>query len=220
MTDVIRIAAVDDHALFLEGLRRALSFAPDMAVVAEGATAADACRIAAEHTPDVLILDLRIPGHGITAARAIASLAPSVKIMIVTGSSEEDQVAAAVAAGAKGYVLKGAGAAEVQDAVRAVHTGRPYVTPELASRLLLQLIARAPTAGEKPACSKLHEREQQILEFARAGLTNKEIAARLGRSVRSVRKCMSSILRKCGARNRLEAAVALGGTAAKPDSTD
>jgi RNA polymerase sigma factor (sigma-70 family) len=209
MSEPIRVAAVDDHSLFLQGLRRALSQAPDIVVLGDGANADDACRIAMENEPDVLLLDLNIPGTGIAAARTITAQAPHVKIIVVTGSSEDDDVTEALSVGAKGYLLKGAGAAEVLDAIRAVHTGRPYVTQELASRLIVQTIGKQANSATRDVSSKLNDRERQIIRHATEGLTNKEIAQRLGLPVRTVRNYMSSILRKCGVRNRLEAVLAL-----------
>jgi DNA-binding NarL/FixJ family response regulator len=205
----IRVAAIDDHSLFLQGLRRALGQAPDIVVLGDGSTAADACRIAVDDGPDVILLDLNIPGTGIAAARTISARAPDVKIIFVTGSCEDDDVSQALAVGAKGYLLKGAGAAEVIDAIRAVHTGRPYVTQELASRLVVQTIGKTIAANDRNAARKLNDRERQIIRHATAGLTNKEIAQRLALPARTVRNHMSSILRKCGVRNRLEAVMAL-----------
>jgi DNA-binding NarL/FixJ family response regulator len=209
MGDVIRIAAVDDHSLYLQGLRRAFSQASDMELVAEGATAEEACKIAVDAKPDVLLLDLNIPGNGIAAARTIASLAPRVKIVMLTGYSDDDQVGTALEAGIKGYVLKGAGAREIQESVRAVHRDQPYIAQDLASRLLVRNggIPRASERYKSDFC-KLTCREDQVIKHAAAGLTNKEIAQKLDLPVRTVRNCMSTILHKCGARTRLEAVLA------------
>jgi DNA-binding NarL/FixJ family response regulator len=208
MGEMIRIAAVDDHSLFLQGLQRAIGNEPDMTMLAVGSTAEDACRIVAETAPDVLLLDLNIPGGGIEAARAIAKTASPVKIIMVTGYGEDDQVTSALSSGVMGYLLKGAGAAELRDAIRAVHAGRPYVTEELASRLLVQKFGTRMGIQESDVLNSLSDREQQIIRHVTEGLTNKEIAERLDLPVRTVRKRMSAILRKCGARNRLQAVLA------------
>jgi two-component system, NarL family, nitrate/nitrite response regulator NarL len=209
MNDMIRVAAIDDHLLFLQGLRRALSQAPDLLILGDGSTATDACRIATEDKPDILLLDLDIPGSGIAAARTINARAPQVKIIVMTGSSEDDDVSEAFAVGAKGYLLKGAGAAELLDAIRAVHRGRPYITQELASRLIVQSIGKRPSSANNEAFDRLNDRERLIIRHATEGLTNNEIALRMGLPTRIVRYCISSILRKCGVRNRLEAILML-----------
>jgi DNA-binding NarL/FixJ family response regulator len=208
MKSSIRIAAVDDHALFLEGLRRAFRGIGDIEIVAEGATAADASRITAETKPDILLLDIDIPGSGIVAAHKISSAFPMVKIIMLTGSCEDDHVGAALNAGARGYVLKGSTISEVQDSIRAVHSGRPYVTQELASRLLVQHAGIPHTFG-RDADSILDHREQQVAVRVSAGLTYREIAEELGLSTSTVRDCLSTILHKCGVPTRIEEAAVL-----------
>jgi two-component system nitrate/nitrite response regulator NarL len=202
MDETITIAAVDDHPLFLQGLRRALRLAPDLKFVAEGHSAEEARRIAVEDRPDVLLLDIGIPGGGLEAARAIAASAPGVRIIIITGSDDDEHVAKALSSGVKGYLLKGAGASEVIEAVRAVRAGQPHITPAIASRLLMQ---KFRADGHR---AKLNSREQQIMNYAAQGLSNKDIADKLSLKVGSVKNQMSRILQKLQARNRLAAIVA------------
>ena len=148
MPEAIRIAVIDDHPIFRGGLQRAFSLAPDVKLVAEGASAADASLIAKEQQPDVMLLDVTMPGGGIEAARAIVASGSSVKTIMLTGSDDDEYVAAALAAGAQGYLLKGANAAELLEAVRTVHSGRPYVTPALSSSLLVRAARTQHLAGD------------------------------------------------------------------------
>jgi DNA-binding NarL/FixJ family response regulator len=157
-----------------------------------------------------MLLDVHIPGDGIAAARIIASNTPNVKIIMLTGSCDDDHVSAALNAGAHGYLLKGATVREVQDSVRAVHSGRPYVTQELASRLLVQNVGLAYAFGKNNGVlSKLTFREQQVAIRVTAGHTNKKIAEELDLPIRTIRECLSTILQKCGVSSRIEAAITL-----------
>ena len=206
MPEAIRIAVIDDHPIFRGGLQRVFSLAPDVKLVAEGASAADASLIAKEQRPDVMLLDVAMPGGGIEAARAIVASGSSVKTIMLTGSNADEYVATALAAGAQGYLLKGANAAELLEAVRTVHSGHPYVTPALSSRLLV-LAARTQhlAGGAAVKSSDLNHREQQILEFAAQGLSNNDIAAKLGLALPTVKNYMSRIFQKMHVRNRAEA---------------
>ena len=206
MSEAIRIAVIDDHPIFRGGLKWAISRARDVTVVGEGATAADACTIAKELRPDVMLLDITIPGGGIEAATAIVASGSSVKVIMLTGSDDDERVAASLAAGAQGYLLKGANAEELLEAVRVVHSGHPYVTPALSSRLLVRAVRALPLVGSAAAKGfGLNHREQQILELAAEGLSNSDIAARLGLAVPTVKNYMSHIFQKMHVRNRAEA---------------
>lgn len=204
MSQEIRIAAIDDHPIFLEGLCRAIRTLPHLKIVEQGATASDARRIAGDVRPDVMLLDIGIPGGGIPAARAISTHVPSVKIIMLTGSESDEHVEAALLAGAKGYLLKGAKISEVAEAVACVHSGRPYVTGEIASRLLVSRLS-AQGAMTASQVEKLNYREKQVLECASRGLTNRDIASELGLQVRTIKNYMSRILQKLQARNRVAA---------------
>ncbi len=217
MDERIRVSAIDDHPMFLEGLRRAVRQTPDVELVAEGCTADDACRIAETVKPDVMLLDIGIPGDGLKALRRILSMASPVTVIMLTASDSDEHVAEALAAGAKGYLVKGAGASEVIEAIRSVRSNIPYISTSVASRLLIQKVAaeRAQQGGGPAASpsgylprSLLSQREQQIVDYASQGLTNKEIADKLGLSVRTVKREMSIILQKLQVRSRLAAAVA------------
>jgi DNA-binding NarL/FixJ family response regulator/predicted transcriptional regulator len=129
----IRIAVVDDHPMFREGAIKVLASADGIEVVGEGATAADALKVAEELRPDVMLLDMNMPGGGVEAAANIARVCPSVRSVMLTASESELDVAAALQAGARGYILKGSSGAEVVETVRAIFRGELYVAPRLAA---------------------------------------------------------------------------------------
>jgi DNA-binding NarL/FixJ family response regulator len=208
----IRIAIVDDHPLFRAGLATSLRRTADLEIVMVGETAEDAVRAAASGSVDVLLLDITIPGGGIEAARSIVRAHPEVRILFLTGADSEDAAAETLAIGGRGYVLKGANGRELVKAIRTVHQGQLYVTPELATRMLARHGRReAPPPPERPAPAAarpfLSLREQQILDLAARGLKNREIAAELGLSVATVKHYISLVVRKWGVRNRVEAVV-------------
>lgn len=205
MHENISIAIVDDHPFFRDGVERALRRVKEISLVAHGDSAAEACRIASELQPDIMLLDITMPGGGLQAARAICGSGSSVKIIMLTGSDDDEQVAAALAAGASGYLLKGINTAELIEAVSAVFHGRPYITPALSSRLLVQRVKNQQQKNAGASRSMLNEREQQMLEFAAQGLTNSEIAARCNLALPTIKNCMSRIFQKLRVRNRAEA---------------
>jgi len=205
MPENIRIAIVDDHPFFRDGVERALRKVQEISLVAQGTSAADAYRIAEENQPDIMLLDITMPGDGIEAARVIANGDAPIKVIMLTGSDDDEHVAAALAAGASGYLLKGANRAELLEAVRAVYNGRPYITPALSSRLLIQRTRGSQPNAGAVARAKLNEREHQMLDYAAQGLNNSEIAAKCNLALPTVKNCMSRIFQKLHVRNRAEA---------------
>ena len=139
MSEPLHVAIVDDHPLFREGVAHILSAQPDIEVVAEGESTADAIRIAAESMPDIMLLDVSMPGDGLNAVREIATSYPVISLVMLTVSEEEDVVTAALRAGARAYVLKGVAARELVRILRSVAAGEVYVTPSLAASLLFEL---------------------------------------------------------------------------------
>lgn len=203
MTDTIRIVIIDDHPLFREGVARTLNEETGIEVVGAGASAAEALQLAQQLQPDVLLLDIDIPGHGLTVIPAIVGQL-STRILILTASSDEDYVITALKAGAHGYALKGVLSGELADIIRIVHSGKGYVPPELAAHLLVGMVVPVEPAS---LLDMLTERERQILELVAAGSSNKEIARSLNVAEKTVKSYMTSIMQKLQVRNRVEAAM-------------
>jgi DNA-binding NarL/FixJ family response regulator len=197
---------IDDHPLFREGVALTLQAQPDMEVIAQGESLADALRLARDCAPDIALLDINIPGGGIAAAEAIAAASPAVKVIMLTASTDEDDLAAAMRAGARAYILKGVAARELVGIVRAVSAGEGYVAPALAAGLLAGLAGGRPGAKADPL-DALTEREREVLQLVAEGLSNKEVGARLHLSEKTVKHYMTIIMEKLGARNRTEAAL-------------
>jgi two-component system nitrate/nitrite response regulator NarL len=212
MTDKIHVVIIDDHPLVRQGVVQTLSSAADIDVVAEGGSAQDAVRLASEHLPDILLLDIDIPGGGLTAAQAVAARVPVTRIVMLTVSEEEEHLLTALRAGARAYVLKGVSGRDLIAIVRGVWAGEVYVTPALATSLLLEMTRPAPggSAGERALASPLEdltEREHEILELVAGGLSNKEIGQQLHLTEKTVKHHMTNILQKLQVRNRVEAAL-------------
>ncbi len=206
MTDRLRIAIVDDHPLMREGIEHTLRREMDFDVVATGACANDAVRIANELVPDLILLDVNMPGSGLEAARAITSTQPTIRILCLTVSERHDDVTAALEAGVRGYILKGIGGPDLVRTIRSVAVGETYITPEFAARLLA---TPARTSKTQPdPLQQLSIREEQILKEVSNGLTNKEIGRKLDLSEKTIKHYMSGVLHKLSARNRVEAIVA------------
>jgi two-component system, NarL family, nitrate/nitrite response regulator NarL len=203
MSDAIRIAVIDDHPVFREGAAQTLACMEGIEVVGQGETAADALRVAEELHPDVMLLDIRLPGGGVEAAADIARICPNVRVIILTASESEQHVASALQAGARGYLLKESSGAEVVETVRAIFRGERYVAPSLAARLLVQMSHRTEVV-DKPVID-LTICEEKVLALVSSGMTNKEIAIRLHLTERTVKHHMTSIMRKANVRNRVEA---------------
>lgn len=207
MVDTLQVAIVDDHPLFREGVAHTLRIQPNIEVVAEGGSAADAIQIAAERMPDIMLLDVSMPGTGLHAVREITAAFPVIKVIMLTVSEEEDDVTAALRAGARAYVLKGVPARELIRILRAVAEGEVYVTPSLAASLLFELTSERPTSPAANPLDVLTDRERQILERVAAGDSNKEVGTQLHVSEKTVKHHMTNILQKLQVRNRVEAAL-------------
>jgi two-component system, NarL family, nitrate/nitrite response regulator NarL len=202
----IRVLLVDDHELFREGVAELLSHYPSIEIVAKGATAADAVRLSSEHLPDILLLDIGIPGGGLNAVQAVAASSPITKIVMLTAS--ETNLLDALKAGASGYVLKGVSYEELFLIIQGVMAGESYVTPALAAGLLREMSRPGlPAAASPDPLNTLSEREHQILDQVARGLSNREIGLALGLSEKTVKHYMTNILEKLHLRNRVEAAM-------------
>ena len=208
MSDRIRVAVIDDHPLFREGVSHTIRSSNLLEVIGEGATADDAVRIAKDELPDIVLLDVSMPGGGIEAARTIARVCPVVKTIMLTVSESEEHVTQALEAGAQGYVLKGTSGSELINTMRAVSRGESYVTPGLAARLLSLSKRQAQGLAQDSDLPELTNREEQILDLVARGLTNKEIAKTLTISEKTVKHYMTNVMQKLQVRNRVEAVLA------------
>ena len=198
----LRVLVVDDHPIFRDGLRTALT-GDDIEVVGEAGAGTEAVELAAALRPDVVLMDLQMPGgSGIDATRAIAGAQPGVAILVLTMTADAEAVFGAIRAGARGYLLKGADRAELLRAIRAVAEGEAIFGAEIAARLLGAFAAGGPA----PPLPALTDREREVLALVTEGCTNTAIARRLVVSPKTVRNHVSNILTKLQVANREEAA--------------
>jgi DNA-binding NarL/FixJ family response regulator len=203
----VRILIVDDHASFRAGLRALLGTAADLVVVGEAADGAAAVEAASTLHPDVILMDVTMPGSdGIEATRRIVDAAPHVAILMLTMGADDESVFAAIRAGARGYVLKGAQRPELLRAIRSVAAGEAIFGPGIARRLVDYFSRPAPALVAAPF-PQLTEREREILDLIAAGRSNAEITARLVLSPKTVRNHISNVFAKLDVRDRAEAIV-------------
>jgi DNA-binding NarL/FixJ family response regulator len=203
------VAVVDDHPMMRRGVSETLSEEPDLELVGTGASAQDAVRLAKQGRPDLILLDIALPGGGIEAAREIVKSCPEVKVVFLTVREDRATVNAALRAGARGYIVKGVEGPELVSTLRLVNSGQSYVTPALAAQLLAAEPKDAATALSADAApgARLTAREQQIVELLGRGLSNQEIADKLDLTESTIKHYMTRILQKLGFRNRTEAAI-------------
>lgn len=203
------VVIVDDHALFRDGLATILAAEKDFEVVGQGGSAQEAVRLAHALLPEIILLDIDMPGGGIEAARTIAADCPVTKIVMLTASEEDDHLIAALKTGARAFILKGVAARELLHILRSVAAGETYVPPALAASLLLEMHEprRSPRKASDDPLNSLTEREREILEHLAGGLSNKEIGEQLFLSEKTVKHYMTNILQKLQVRNRVEAAL-------------
>ncbi len=201
MSDPIRILIADDHPVVRDGLVAILSTQPDFVVVGEAGNGREALAQIKTVKPDVALLDLAMPEmDGVEAMRRLRDVAPGLPVIVFTAFDTDERILTAVQAGAKGYLLKGVPRQELFNAIRIVHNGGSLLQPIVASKLMRQ-VSRKP----EPPAETLTPREQEVLRELAAGRQNKEIAAKLIISERTVKFHVSAILGKLGAGNRTEA---------------
>lgn len=201
----IRVILADDHPIFRDGLISSIEESGEFDVVGIGSTADEAVALAETHRPDIALLDLSMPGNGITAAQRIAQAGSAKNIAMLTVSEDDADVTAALQAGATGYVLKGVSASELRSILGRIAKGEAHVSPGLAARVLKIMQTRKP--AERQPIDDLTKREEDILKGVASGLSNREIGARLSIQEKTVKHYMTTILSKLQARNRVEAAL-------------
>jgi two-component system response regulator NreC len=207
--DKIRVLLADDHAVLRAGLRALLATQPDLDPVAEAGTGSEAVRLAESLRPDVLLLDVTMPGNEhLAALRAVRGQAPGVRVLLLTMHEDEVILREALRLGASGYVLKKAAEAELLTAIRAVARGEAYVDPAL-TRLMIEGYLGAKPAGTSEAAGQtppgaLTAREVEILKLIAEGYTNKEVAEKLVISVKTVETHKAHIAEKLGLKSRVD----------------
>src|SRR5918998_528801 len=202
-----RVLVADDHTLFRYGLKATLTSAEGFEVAGEAATGEEVLEQVAQAQPDIILMDIQMPGiNGIEATRRVLERDPSVGVVVVTMFEDDDSVFAAMRAGARGYVLKGADAQEVLKVVDAVAEGEAHFGPEIARRLMAFFSAPKP-ATPSEAFPELTAREAELLDLIARGLNNAEIAKRLYVSQKTVRNHVSNIFLKLQVADRAQAIV-------------
>lgn len=222
MTAPIRVLIADDHRLFREGVRALLRSRPEADVVGEAATGDEVLSEVERLHPDVILMDIQMPGlNGIDATRRVLAARPEIGILVLTMYEDDDSVFAAMRAGARGYVLKGADQMELLRAIQAVASGEALFSPSIAARLVAFFAAGA-SAPAAPF-PDLTEREREVLDLIAQGQSNATIAQRLGISAKTVRNHVSNVFSKLQVAGRAEAIVrareaGLGQSRATPHS--
>ncbi|HEX6605529.1 MAG TPA: response regulator transcription factor [Chloroflexia bacterium] len=203
--DRVRILIADDHPVFRYGIRALLQAEPTTEVVGEATNGDEAVAAAAALQPDLVLMDLNMPGlNGIEATRRILATRPQTGILVLTMFDDDDSVFAAMRAGARGYLLKGAEGAETVGAIHIISSGEAIFSPAIARRLI-QYFGASPPAMAPPAFPDLTDREREILALIAEGYTNTAIAERLGLSSKTVRNHVSGIFGKLQVADRAEA---------------
>ncbi|WP_202901978.1 response regulator transcription factor [Thermogemmatispora carboxidivorans] len=207
---VIRVVLADDHTLMREGLRHLLELESDLKVVGEAADGPEALRVIRQLCPDVVLLDISMPQlDGLALTRQLAEELPQVAIIILTMHRQHPQVLRAIKNGARGYLLKSASSQELIRAIRTVHAGGALIEPELTGPVLAELrrLSQQPGAPGAPTLNDLTEKEIEIIRYVAQGMSNREIAAQLSYSEKTVKNYLSVIFQKLGIRDRTQAAI-------------
>jgi DNA-binding NarL/FixJ family response regulator len=201
-----RVLIVDDHPVFRDGLAGLLATLPEVEVVGTAGTAEEAFAVLSETMPDVVLMDINLPGaSGVEATRRATQIAPATAVLVISMVDDDDSVFAALAAGARGYVLKGATAAEITAALRTVAAGGAVFGAGIASRMLATTPAQRSGPDRLPPHDDLTAREREVLDLLADGASNRQIARSLGLSLKTVQNHVSRILDKLQAADRTQA---------------
>lgn len=209
---MISVLLVDDQRLMREGMRTLLSLEPDIAVAGEAANGQEALQAALLLRPDVILMDIRMPGmDGVAATRAIRTVLPATKVLILTTFDDDAQVMEALLEGAAGYLTKDLPAEEIADAVRKVQSGGVIMPPPIAAKVVAELARRSRGHGlaaeGREALAHLTDREQEVLRLLSQGYANREISEALHITEGTAKNHVSSVIEKLGLRDRTQAAL-------------
>lgn len=206
MGEQLKVLLVDDHEIVRQGLRALLEAEGDIVVVAEADSGTSAVSLASAHRPDVVVMDVRMPGgSGVEACRAIRDERPEAQVIMLTSFSDDEALFNSIMAGAAGFVLKQIRGRDLVDAIRTVAAGKSLLDPDVTKRVLERL--RKPKLDERdPKLARLSPQEERILDMIGEGLTNREIAERIHLSDKTVKNYVSTILQKLDVARRAEAA--------------
>jgi len=206
-SDPIRVLIVDDHEPFRNGLRTLLASLAGIEVISEAANGEDAIRLTEKYQPDIILMDIQMPGiNGIEATRLIHQSSPHIGIVVLTMFEDDDSVFASMRAGARGYLLKGADQSEISRAILSVNSGEALFSPGIARRLINFFAHLNPTQGERPF-PELTEREHEVLSLIAQGLNNSDISKQLVISSKTVRNHVSNIFSKLQVVDRAQAII-------------
>lgn len=206
MAEALKVMLVDDHEIVRQGLRALLEAEDDIEVVAEADNGAVAVSLASAHRPDVVVMDVRMPGgSGVEACRAIRDERPDAQVIMLTSFSDDEALFNSIMAGAAGFVLKQIRGRDLIDAIRTVGGGKSLLDPDVTQRVLERL-RKAKFDEKDPKLARLSPQEERILDMVGEGLTNREIAERIHLSDKTVKNYVSTILQKLEVARRAEAA--------------
>lgn len=203
----VSVAFVDDHPILLDGLVSLYSTKDDLSIVGKGHNAVDAIKIAEEFSPDVIVVDLSMPGDSMAAVEVITRTMAKTRVVIFTATSSIETAVKALNCGVSGYVLKGSSALDLYEAIMAAHNGETYMTPGFATKVIMSM--KTDEMRQKAMQTKrLSVREEQIVYHLMRGQTNREIAHSLDISEKTVKHYMTILMQKLDVRNRVEAVLA------------
>lgn len=209
MTQSVRILIADDHTLFRQGLKQVLELEPDLKVICEVASGDEAVRQAEVLRPDVVVLDVSMPGGGLEACAKIKERRPEMGVVILTMHEDQEYLMKALRSGANSYMVKDVDSSNLAEAIRAAKEGRPYMHPKLAGLALMEMARGGPAQKEKRSADDpgLTDRELEVLRLVGQGASNREIAASLFISEKTAKNHMTHIFEKIGVSDRTQAAL-------------